>query len=388
MPTTPVSRNDSGFAVNVHPPLREKRSGHFGEEKSRRSSSFAMDRHGPLHRPSMPFLNGHGTSLSISGVSLDSRSLYGGGGYAPSTYAQSTLAASTVMPNMMVQPVLNTDTTVWVEGHCFEWVPKETTSTCAICDDKSEGDGLYRCGGCGCLSHSRCLVSCSLVCSEAFHADRVRAAFVRCLASLLYTYRKHLGRPTKEQKANGQLYAFDMSGFIRSLPYDQQDYATTMRDTQIFNEFIHERERNPSSHPSIRLFDEIILAKRARGRPGFSAGLSRLSTIRASHGASAGYPASQKQGKGSSYLSDTSDHIWRTASVPTPSAKFSGDYRAVVTRIPARLDPSFMKEPRSIQGVPRSEQGRVRGLIRKQVPSMVGPPTPPTSHTLDGILNG
>ncbi|KAB5585356.1 DENN domain-containing protein [Coniochaeta sp. 2T2.1] len=382
MPTTPVSRSDSGFAQ--HAPLREKRSGHF-EEKSRRSSSFGQHPH--LHRPSLPFLNGHGASLSVSGISIDSRSSFGGG-YAPSTYAQSTLAASTVMPNMMIQAVRNTDTTVWVEGHCFEW-DMEETGTCAICEEKSEGDGLYTCSGCGCHSHSRCLVSASLVCPEAFHPERVRAAFVRCLASLMYTYRKHLGRPTKEQKANGQLYAFDMGGYIRGLPYDQQDYATIMKETQIFNEFIHERERLPASDPSIRLFDEIILAKRARGRPGFSAGLSRLSTIRASHGASTGsstaFQTPQKQGKTGGYLHDTSDHLWRTASVPVPSAKFPGEYRAVVTRIPARLDPSLMKEPRAIQGVPRVEPGgRVRGLIRKQVPSMIGPPTP---TTLNGILN-
>lgn len=156
----------------------------------------------------------------------------------------------------------------------------------------------------------------------------------------------------------------------------------------VFNEFIHERERKPASEASIRLFDEIILAKRARGRPGFSAGLSRLSTIRVSHGASSGasgtFQTPQKQGKIPGYLSDTSDHLWRTASVPVPSAKFPGEYRAVVTRIPTRLDPGLMKEPRAIQGVPRAEQGRVRGLVRKQVPSMIGPPTP---TGLNGILN-
>lgn len=224
MPTTPVSRSDSGFAQ--HGPLREKRSGYF-EEKLRRSSSFGQHPH--LHRPSLPFLNGHGASLSVSGISIDSRSSFGG--YAPSTYAQSTLAASTVMPNMMIQAVHNTDTTVWVEGHCFEWDMPET-GYCAICEEKSEGDGLYTCRGCGCHSHSRCLASASLVCPQAFHADRVRAAFVRCLASLLYTYRKHLGRPRKEQKANGQLYGFDMASYIRALPYDQQEYATMMKDTQ------------------------------------------------------------------------------------------------------------------------------------------------------------
>ncbi|KAK4455017.1 DENN domain-containing protein 5B [Podospora aff. communis PSN243] len=367
MPTTPVSRSDSGFAQT----LREKRSGHF-DEKSRRSSSFGVEKHPPLHRPSLPFLNGHAQNLSISAISIDSQSSFGG--YAPSTYAQSTIAASTIMPNMLIQPVRNTESTVWVEGHCFDWTPEETASVCTVCDDRSEGDGLYKCNGCGCLAHNRCLGFVSLVCPEAFHPDRVRAAFVRCLASLLYTYRKHLGRPTKEQKANGQLYAFDMDGFIKSLPFDQQEYARMMRETQAFNEFIHERERNSPSHASIRLFDEVILAKKARGRPQLSVGLSRLSTIRASHGASTGFTPPSRPAKIPTYLSDTTDHLWRTASVPVPSAKFSGDYRSVITRVPTKLDPSLMREPRAIQGVPRLDPGRVRGVTRKQVPSMLGPP--------------
>lgn len=227
MPTTPVSRSDSGFAFSAT--LREKRSGHF-DDRSRRSSSFGIDKHAPLHKPSLPFLNGHGPSLSISAISVDSQSSYGG--YAPSTYAQSTLAASTVMPNLLIQPVRNTETTIWVEGHCFNWSTTEASSACSICDDRSDGDGMYTCTGCKCVAHNRCLASVCLVCPEAFHADRVRAAFVRCLASLLYTYRKYLGRPSRTQKSNGQLYAFDMDGFIRSLPYDQQEYATMMKETQ------------------------------------------------------------------------------------------------------------------------------------------------------------
>lgn len=228
MPTTPVSRTDSGFAASGT--LKEKRSGHF-DTKSRRSSSFGMEQHPPIHRPSIPVLNGHSQNLSVSSTSGDSHSSYHTG-YAPSSYAQSTIAASTVMPNMLVQPVENTDTTVWVEGHCMEWNVAERDSVCDICDERSEGDGLFKCKGCGCLSHNRCLGFVCLVCPVAFHADRVRAAFVRCLASLLYTYRKYMGRPNKQQKEAGQLYAFDMSGFIRSLPYDQQEYATMMKDTQ------------------------------------------------------------------------------------------------------------------------------------------------------------
>jgi len=141
-----------------------------------------------------------------------------------------------------------------------------------------------------------------------------------------------------------------------------------------FNEFVHERERSPPSHSPIRLFDEIILAKKARGRPQLSVGLSRLSTIRASHGASTGFTPPSRPAKIPGFLSDTSDHLWRTASVPVPSAKFAGDYRAVITRVPTKLDPSLMREPRAIQGVPRLDPGRVRGVTRKQVPSMLGPP--------------
>lgn len=233
MPSTPMSRSDSGFALNTT--LREKRSGYFNEN-GRRSSSFGLEKHGPVHRPSLPFLNGHGASMSISAISVDSQSssfgVGGGAAYAPSMYAQSTLAASTIMPNMLIHPVQNTDTTIWVEGHCFNWMANDASSSCTVCDERSEGDGIYKCTGCGALSHGKCLGCVSLVCPQAFHEDRVRAAFVRCMASLFYTYRKYLGRPSKEQKNNGRIYSFDMNGFIKSLPYDQQEYATMLRETQ------------------------------------------------------------------------------------------------------------------------------------------------------------
>ena len=148
----------------------------------------------------------------------------------------------------------------------------------------------------------------------------------------------------------------------------------------MFNEFIHERETAPASSPHIRLFDEIIIAKKSRGRVGLSSGFSRLSTIRLSHGASStlqGLSIPSRSGKAPGYLTDDSDHLWRTASVPVPVAKFPGEYKTVVTRIPARLDPSLMKEPRAIQGVPRPKQRGTRGLTRKQVPSMVLSGTPP-----------
>lgn len=56
--------------------------------------------------------------------------------------------------------------------------------------------------------------------------------------------------------------------------------------------------------------------------------------------------------------------------MPTPSAKFPGEYRAVVSRIPAQLDVSLMKEPRTIQGVPRIDVPGKR-VGRKAVPSLL-----------------
>jgi hypothetical protein len=226
LPTTPISRNDSGFALTAT--LREKRSGHF-DGNSRRSASFGVERQATLRRPSIPFNNGHSASLSTSAVSMDARSTYG---YAPSTYAASTLAASTIMPNMLMQPVSNTDSTVWVEGHCFNWRRNDVASVCSICDEKPDGDGTYKCTSCSTIAHGRCLGHVSLVCPSAFHADRIRAAFVRCFASLFYTYRKYLNRPSKEQKASGQLYSFDMDGFLKSLPHEQHDYTAMLKQTQ------------------------------------------------------------------------------------------------------------------------------------------------------------
>lgn len=124
------------------------------------------------------------------------------------------------------------------------------------------------------------------------------------------------------------------------------------------------------------------MAKRARGRPGLTAGLSRLSTIRQAHGASTGSsglgPYSRGASRAPSYLGDTSDHIWRTASVPfAKGGQFPENYRTIITRIPARLDKALMREPRAIQGVPRMDPRGARGLMRKQVPSMLGT-TPPS----------
>ncbi|TAQ86923.1 hypothetical protein B7494_g4763 [Chlorociboria aeruginascens] len=327
LPTTPISRNDSGFALTAT--LREKRSGHFNSDShSRRSSSFGVERGAAIRRPSMPFANGHSSSLSTSSVSIDAQSVYG---YAPSTYAPSTLAASTIMPNMLMQPVRNTDTMF----------------------------ALY--------------VMKNLMATEFTNAPLAVPSLMDAVSVTYHLFAplhstqivKHLNRPTREQKNGGQLYSFDMDGFLKSLPNEQQEYTMMLKQTQgkflpfpdtpdltrrtAFNEFIHERETTPSSSPSIQLFDSVILAKRSRGRTAFF-------TNKAAN---------------RSFLDDASDHLWRSAAVPMPNAKFPGDYKTVVSRIPAQLDPGLMKEPRTIGGVPRMDTpGKKVG--RKAVPSLLG----------------
>lgn len=79
-------------------------------------------------------------------------------------------------------------------------------------------------------------------------------------------------------------------------------------DCKGFNEFIHEREAKPASDPSIMLFDQMILSKRNRGR------------------------ASMFSKSKTDLLSDTYDHLWRTAAATPPKGRILGDVRAIITR--------------------------------------------------------
>lgn len=81
-------------------------------------------------------------------------------------------------------------------------------------------------------SHAKCLAQICLVCPTAFHPDLIRAAFVRCFASLFYTYRRFLGAPSSDQKKSGMIYKFNMEGFLRSMPNDNSEYFTMLQDTQ------------------------------------------------------------------------------------------------------------------------------------------------------------
>lgn len=148
-----------------------------------------------------------------------------------------------------------------------------------------------------------------------------------------------------ERRKSGMVYHFNMDGFLKSVPHGDSEYMNMLQQTQGFNEFIHERESTRAEDPSIKLFDEIIMSKRNRGR---TAIFTKSKT---------------------DFLSDTSDHLWRSAATTPPTSKVPGDVRTVSSRIPAKLDPAMMKEPRSIQGAPRIPQARTK---RKPIPSMLG----------------
>ncbi len=170
----------------------------------------------------------HTSNPSISTLNPESHNQ---SSYAPSTYAQSTLAASTIMPQMLIQPVRNTENTSWIEGHCLQWHGHDDRSTCSVCDEKAE-DGIYRCSGCGVTVHARCGYQLYVVCPVAFYPEQIRAAFVRCFASLFYTYRKFMLAPTPEQKKNGMFCRFDLNSFLRSMPHENADYIAVLQQTQ------------------------------------------------------------------------------------------------------------------------------------------------------------
>lgn len=122
------------------------------------------------------------------------------------------------------------------------------------------------------------------------------------------------------------------------------------------------------------LFDEIVLSKRNRGRSSIFSGRSTTD-----------------------FLSDTSNHLWRTASATffAPSSRsqpnLSGDYSRVAQRgkfldliprfwrishltchitAPAKLDTSLMKEPRMIHGAPRVSK-TANTARRKPLPKLM-----------------
>jgi len=74
--------------------------------------------------------------------------------------------------------------------------------------------------------------------------------------------------PPNERRNDGKHSHFKPSAFIRAAPRDSQHFLESLAETQSFNEFIFERCSKPPDDPEIILFDQILAAKRNRGRHG------------------------------------------------------------------------------------------------------------------------
>jgi hypothetical protein len=137
-----------------------------------------------------------------------------------------------------------------------------------------------------------------------------------------------------------------MEGFLKSMPQENSLYIQMLEQTQAFSEFIHDREAKKASDPSIKLFDEIILSKKNRGKTGFFSRSSMFCYLVCKLCklliAISTEPA---------YLQDTSEHLWRTSNAPSTS-RTTGDQRVPSNRIPAKLDPVLIQKPRAKQGAP------------------------------------
>lgn len=109
-----------------------------------------------------------------------------------------------------------------------------------------------------------------------------------------------------------------MEGFLKSMPQENSLFIQMLEQTQAFSEFIHDREAKKPSDPSIKLFDEVILSKKNRGKSGFfsKSSMFKLHPIPAGRSL-----VSHTQVTATNYLQDTSDHIWRTITSGSQSSR-------------------------------------------------------------------
>jgi hypothetical protein len=251
----------------------------------------------------------------------------------------------------------------WREGHSLKWNEHARHGDCEVCYEASAG-GMFICDGisfrscingdCRLTVHHRCLDAVTLPCMSAanFSPDRIRAAFLRCFASLLYNYRKHFEPVSNGRRydSGGKLFDFKMQGFLRSAPRDMFQYIEMLSETQAFNEFIMERCEKSPDDPEIALFDQIIVAKRNRGRHGVFSKQGILPSFRAY--------------KVTPMLSKPLVNLETKTTVPPNESKLPSSWHPP-DNPPAKLDPLLLLPPRLAQP-PRAKFNRDR-IRRKPV---------------------
>lgn len=213
------------------------------------TEQFGVDGPSPFRRPSIPFSH-HTSSLSTSTLYSDAQSV---SRYAPSSYAQSTIAASTIMPNVLHQPVQNSATEAWVEGHCLRWQETDDKSLCSVCEEKAD-EGIYRCHGKRQAPHRATsaylpttlmrIIRLSHDCTRSMRRAHLPGMPGRFrprsspggLCALLRQPPVHI--PEVSTSGNGRtaqggkLYRFNMDGFLKSIPRENAQYVHMLQQTQ------------------------------------------------------------------------------------------------------------------------------------------------------------
>ncbi|BFZ61804.1 hypothetical protein YB2330_002880 [Saitoella coloradoensis] len=290
-PTTPFSRRLPSFAssstsspmrhgsqASITPPISRENS------QARRASRLAFEGLTERNRSasidtrfSMVLRPG---AISVASNYNDNASTYG---YSPSLSGQSTFAGSSVFNldvlSQPIRPPTAGGDMWWCEGHCMLWKEDMNTvpTSCTVCGERSEVY-MYACRECMMMVHHRCRDAVTLPCLPVcFDADKVRAAFLRLFASLLYTHRRFLVSVSRGKRisSNGAVFTFDQEGFVRSVPKDHGQYLNMLLETQAFSEFIHERCHKMPDDPEVMLFEQVIMTKKNRGRTGLKLGLFR-----------------------------------------------------------------------------------------------------------------
>ncbi|KAK9323545.1 AEX-3 domain-containing protein [Lipomyces orientalis] len=156
-----------------------------------------------------------------------------------------------------------------VEGHVLRLVISENLR-CSVClDGPLTKPKVLVCESCHLQVHTTCLSTVVLPCTQSsFHVSRVRAAFIRSMATLLYSYRQFLDSLHDNTSMVPKLYRFRQQEFLTSLPKEQMPYTRFLLSTQAGTEFIHDIESYDEEDSEVMLFDAIIGARRKRGLRG------------------------------------------------------------------------------------------------------------------------
>jgi dDENN domain len=231
--------------------------------------------------------------------------------------------------------------------------------------------------------HQSCLDSVVLLCPSPvnFSPDRIRAAFLRTLTTLLVGYRKFLepvSRNTARPPSEGKLYNFKLLGWLKSAPRDSVPYLEMLSETQAFSEFIMERCDRPPDDPEIAYFDQMIAAKRNRGRHGMLWG--KQGTNKSPHLLSYGLEM-LTWGVGTPMLFPVPVTLETRKAIPPNDSRLPPNWD-LPDQPPAKLDPRILTPPRLAQQ--RNKFSMARGFARRKPvnkrsdDTIISPPPPQT----------